>query len=343
MKVPNISRLQAKPSQARIVDSQQVNIDDAVALLRRGEILGIPTETVYGLGADATNGLACAKIFEAKGRPTFNPLIAHCTGLDMARRYGQFTVLADRLAEAFWPGPLTLIVKRASDCAVADLVTAGLDTIAIRVPAAPVMHDLIAALGAPIAAPSANRSGHVSGTDAQAVADDLGHATALIIDSGPSPVGLESTIIDASGDHPILLRPGGLPRDRIEDVLGAPLHSAPRQVDADRPIAPGMLASHYAPSCPVRMNAETHEENEGWLAFGDVDTGSVRKYGTTNIVNLSPKGDLREAAANLFAGLRELDAAGVTAIAVSRIPDVGLGEAINDRLRRAAIGRDIRT
>ncbi|MEM1049171.1 MAG: L-threonylcarbamoyladenylate synthase [Pseudomonadota bacterium] len=308
-------------------------IEAAIAALKRGRLVGIPTETVYGLGADATNGLACARIFEAKGRPRFNPLIAHCDTRTRAEEQGVFTKTASRLAEAFWPGPLTLVVGRRATSRVCDLVTAGLDTLALRVPASEIMQALVAGLDAPVAAPSANRSGHVSATTADAVAADLGDTVALVLDAGASPVGLESTIIDVSGDSPRLLRPGGLARDEIEAVLGRPL-LAPAQAEADRPAAPGMLAAHYAPSCPVRPNAETAGPGDGYLQFGaERDTQARVRF------NLSPTGDLREAAANLFAALRQLDAAGVSAIAVAPIPETGLGEAINDRLRRASLGR----
>jgi len=327
---------------APIVGAASCDLQAAVALLRRGEILGIPTETVYGLGADATNGLACARIFEAKGRPSFNPLIAHCASLEMALGQGVFSKKAIGLAEAFWPGALTLVVRRHPASAVADLVTAGLDTIAIRVPDAPIMRALIEGLGAPIAAPSANRSGHVSATTALAVAEDLGGSLALIIDAGPSPVGVESTIVDMSGKTPVLLRPGGLARADIEAVLGEPLDS-PTHPAGDRPSAPGMLAAHYAPSCPVRLEAAGARPGEGLIAFGPGAAcgpgGSGGPGDAVRIVNLSPGGDLREAAANLFAALRSLDAAGVAGIAVMPIPATGLGEAINDRLRRAALGR----
>lgn len=319
-----------------LVDCGALDVGAAVALLRSGAILGIPTETVYGLGADAASGVGCARIFEAKGRPSFNPLIAHCSDLEMATRYGLFSAAARKLAEAFWPGPLTLVVERRPECLISDLVTAGLSTIALRVPKAPAMQKLIRGLGGAIAAPSANRSGHVSATTAEAVAEDLGSAVAMIVDAGPSPVGLESTIVDVSGDQPVLLRAGGLPREEIEAVLGTQLCLA-QTGNGERPAAPGMLASHYAPSCPVRPDADEVLPGEGLLGFGGV---AVKGQDTAeHIVNLSPSGDLREAAAALFSALRTLDAAGVTAIAAAPIPNHGLGEAINDRLRRAAVGR----
>jgi len=323
-------------AQDGLVDCQALDVAAAVALLRSGAILGIPTETVYGLGADAASGLGCARIFEAKRRPSFNPLIAHCSDLDMATRYGLFSAAARKLAEAFWPGPLTLVVERRPEARISDLVTAGLSTIALRVPNAPVMQKLIRGLGGAIAAPSANRSGHVSATTAEAVAEDLGSAVAMIVDAGPSQVGLESTIVDVSGNQPVLLRAGGLPREEIEAVLGTHLHM-PQTGSSERPVAPGMLTSHYAPSCPVRQDADEVRPGEGLLGFGG---GAVKGQETADhVVNLSPSGDLREAAAALFSALRTLDNAGVTAIAAAPVPDHGLGEAINDRLRRAAVGR----
>lgn len=332
MKMPTVpAEPEAIGSTVRAADREA--IEAAITALKDGHLVGIPTETVYGLGADATNGLACARIFEAKGRPRFNPLIAHCDTQARADEHGVFTDTASRLAETFWPGPLTLVVERRATSPVCDLVTAGLDTLALRVPDSDIMHTLVAGLDAPIAAPSANRSGHVSATTADAVAADLGDAVAIVLDAGASPVGLESTIVDVSGESPRLLRPGGLARADIEAVLGHPL-LLPAPADENRPAAPGMLAAHYAPSCPVRPNAETAGPDDGYLQFGP-----VRETPARTSLNLSPTGDLREAAANLFAALRQLDAAGVAAIAVAPIPETGLGEAINDRLRRAALGR----
>ncbi|MEM8812969.1 MAG: L-threonylcarbamoyladenylate synthase [Pseudomonadota bacterium] len=311
------------------------NLERAAACLKAGELVGIPTETVYGLGADATNGIACARIFEVKGRPRFNPLIAHCGDRTMASEHGLFDRLAKRLADAFWPGPLTLVVPRDPGSNVSDLVTAGLDTIALRIADGPAMVSLANRLEAPIAAPSANRSGHVSATSASAVEDDLGDGVALILDAGPSRVGLESTIVDLSSDKPRLLRPGGLSRAAIEEAIGTPLSAA---VDPEgRPQAPGMLSAHYAPSCPVRCDVSHVEYGEGLILFGNAllpDAGNASRQ-----INLSPDGDLREAAAGLFQALRDLDAANVRSIAVAPIPHTGLGEAINDRLKRASMGR----
>ena len=308
-------------------------IEQAAALLRAGALVAFPTETVYGLGADASNGIAVAKIFEAKGRPRFNPLIAHVTDQAAAEALGVFNGLANTLAQAFWPGPLTLVVRKQSGCPVCDLATAGLDTIAIRVPGDPVASALLRAAGIPIAAPSANRSGHVSPTTAQHVADDLGSRVALILDGGPAGVGLESTVVDASGDSPILLRSGAITRDDIARATGLDVLMASSDSD-QTPTAPGQLRSHYAPNAVLRMNATHANPGEALLAFGaagPADNGPV--------FNLSPTGDLREAASRLFAALRTLDSTGAAVIAVMPIPRTGLGEAINDRLTRAAAPR----
>jgi L-threonylcarbamoyladenylate synthase len=305
-------------------------IADAAAALRAGQLVAFPTETVYGLGADATNARAVAAIYEAKGRPQFNPLIAHVADAEDASRLADMGPEARALATAFWPGALTLVLNKRPDCAIADLVTAGLDAVALRVPSHPIARTLIRAAARPIAAPSANRSGHVSPTTAAHVEADLGAKVAIILDNGPSPIGVESTVVDVSGSQPALLRAGGVTREDIEAVLGTRL--AVHYGDAERPSSPGLLASHYAPRTPVRLNASSADPGEAFLAFGpeaaDHDGPSI---------NLSLTGDLIEAAANLFAALRRLDAAGATAIAVMPIPEAGLGEAINDRLRRAAV------
>ena len=319
-----------------IREADEGAIRDADRLLEAGEVIGIPTETVYGLGADATNGLACAKIFEVKGRPSFNPLIAHCSSIDMALEHGAFSADAERLARAFWPGPLTLVVHQAKDSGISDLVTAGLPTIALRVPDAPIMRNLVDSLGRPIAAPSANRSGHVSATTARAVAEDFGDAVPMVLDGGASPVGVESTIIDVSSTEPALLRPGGLDRAEIEAVIGNRIAMV-RMHRGDQPTAPGMLSAHYAPSCPVRLDADQAKPGEALILFGPMPADAAPI--NAPVVNLSASGDLREAAARLFSTLRELDARGVTGIAVAPIPETGLGEAINDRLRRASLGR----
>jgi L-threonylcarbamoyladenylate synthase len=317
----------AEPS-TRVLRADPDAIATAAAVLKGGGLAAFPTETVYGLGADAANGEGVARLYAAKGRPAFNPLIAHVATLELAHKLGRFGPHAQRLAQAFWPGPLTLVVPRQSDAPVSDLAVAGLDTVAIRMPAHPVARSLLAAFGGAIVAPSANRSGHVSPTDAAHVLADLRGRIDLILDGGRCAVGVESTIV-ACVDAPTLLRPGGLAREEIERVLGHPLASATEHSD-DAPLAPGMLSSHYAPGARVRLNAAKAEAGEALLAFGPVPPAP----GLT--LNLSPRGDLIEAAANLFSHLRALDASGAQRIAVMTIPHEGLGEAINDRLARAA-------
>jgi L-threonylcarbamoyladenylate synthase len=307
----------------------------AAAHLAAGRLVVIATETVYGLGGDATDGGAVAGIYQAKGRPTFNPLIAHVANRDMADRHGVFDDAARLLADRFWPGPLTLVVPRHPDSTISQLATAGLDTVALRWPASPVTCEIIGALGRPIAAPSANRSGRVSPTTAKAAIEEVGSAVAMVVDAGPCRVGLESTIVACAGGGPALLRPGGVPSTEIEAVLGSTL--ARPSGDPGRPAAPGMLASHYAPRAAVRPNAETVAPGEALLAFGpELPKGAGRAIA---VANLSKTGDLVEAAANLFSSLRRLDATGARTIAVAPIPEYGLGEAINDRLRRAAADR----
>lgn len=303
----------------------------AVDLLTDGRIVAVPTETVYGLAADATNGEAVAAIYAAKGRPRFNPLICHVDGMEMAKTIGVFDAVSARLARSFWPGPLTLIVPLAKGAPVHPLVTAGLDTVAIRAPQGH-LRDIVSKLGRPVAAPSANASGKISPTSARAVRDSLTHVLPLILDAGPASVGLESTIIRVTGDEIICLRPGGLALDEIADVAGRPVHRAA----PDTPIAsPGMLASHYAPDCPLRLEATTVRPGEALLAFGPNPVAGSEQAAA--IKNLSPTGDLTEAAANLFAMLGRLNAARPAAIAVAPVPNHGLGEAINDRLARAAV------
>jgi L-threonylcarbamoyladenylate synthase len=310
--------------------------DDAAAVLRRGGLVAFPTETVYGLGADATQPEAVARIFEAKGRPRFNPLIAHLPDLAAAARHAVFDSRAHALAEAFWPGPLTLVLPRAVGCEVARLASAGLDSLALRVPAHPVAHALLRAVGRPVVAPSANASGRISPTTAAHVAESLNGAVDMILDGGACAVGVESTILDLTRDPAVLLRPGGIARADIEAVIGALGTGGPTTATAEsRPTAPGQLSSHYAPARPVRLNATEVAANEALLAFGpDAPQGAART------VNLSPRGDLREAAARLFAALHDLDRAGIGGIAAMPIPETGLGAAINDRLRRAAAPRD---
>jgi len=306
----------------------------AAQRLRDGGLVAFPTETVYGLGADATNARAVAAIFAAKGRPSFNPLIAHVPNLSDVALHGRLSPLAERLGRAFWPGPMTLVLPRAEGSPICDLATAGLATVALRVPAHPVARALLEAAGCPVAAPSANLSGHVSPTQARHVAEDLAAVDVLILDGGASHVGLESTVVDATGDVPVILRPGGVAQAEIAAALGMPVRVAAG--DADLPSSPGMLARHYAPKTALRLDADAPRPGEAWLGFGPdpaaADEAPAR-------LSLSPTGDLIEAAANLFAALRSLDAAGAAAIAVARVPSRGLGEAINDRLRRAALGR----
>ncbi len=311
----------------------------AARCLAAGGLVAFPTETVYGLGADATNPVAIAHLYRAKGRPAFNPLIAHVADLAAGERIGRFDARATALAQAFWPGPLTLVVPKTADCPVAELATAGLDTVAIRVPAHPVAQAILRAFGRPVVAPSANISGHVSPTLASHVASDLAGKIDLIIDGGPVAVGVESTIVGCF-DRPLLLRPGGLPREEIEAVLGAPLARPPVEVETDsaQPLAPGMLASHYAPRAQVRLGATRLAPGEALLAFGPATLPGADQAVAT--LNLSATGDLDEAAANLFGYLRILDAKAPRAIAVMPVPEEGLGEAINDRLRRAAVARE---
>jgi L-threonylcarbamoyladenylate synthase len=303
---------------------------DAIAaaahVLAAGGLVAFPTETVYGLGADATSPEAVAKIYAAKGRPQFNPLISHVFSLEAAEREGLFTPEARRLSEAFWPGPLTLILPRAPGGTVCDLACAGLATVGLRIPAHPIALALLRAFGRPVAAPSANRSVRISPTQAADVAADLG-ATVHILDGGRCAVGVESTIVACLEGAVSLLRPGGLSVEAIEAVLGHPLDQTP----AKGIQAPGMLASHYAPNAALRLNAADLRAGEAGLDFG----GALANAS----LDLSPGGDLQEAAANLYRYLRALDARGAKTIAVAAIPDKGLGAAINDRLRRAAAPR----
>jgi len=302
----------------------------AAETLRSGGLVAFPTETVYGLGADATDDRAVAKIFAAKGRPHFNPLIAHVPDADAAARLVRFDARAERLAARFWPGPLTMVLPRRDDCPVSLLAGAGLSTLAVRVPAHPLALDLLRAAGRPVAAPSANRSGRVSPTTAQHVEADLGDRIDMILDGGACVVGVESTVLDLSGPQARVLRQGGVAQETLEEVLG-PLASggAPGVITA-----PGMLESHYAPDLPLRLNATAARNNEALLAFGPEEP-----EGFVETLNLSSSGNLAEAAANVFSYLRRLDRIGLDGIAVMTIPERGLGRAINDRLRRAAAPR----
>jgi L-threonylcarbamoyladenylate synthase len=302
----------------------------AAEILRASGLVAFPTETVYGLGADATSARAVAKIYAAKGRPAFNPLIAHVADLSAARREAELPPAALRLADAFWPGPLTLVAPAARSCSICELARAGLASVAVRVPAHPVALALIRAAGRPLAAPSANVSGHVSPTTAAHVAADLDGKVDLILDGGRCPAGLESTILSFVGEGPVLLRPGAVPREALEAALGAPLTEPPE--GAKGVIAPGMTASHYAPRARLRLDATALENGEAGLDFG----GRFRGKSGALVLDLSPSGDPIEAAANLFSHLRELDAQGAGRVAVAPIPAQGLGEAINDRLRRAS-------
>jgi L-threonylcarbamoyladenylate synthase len=322
----------------QILPASAAALAEAARCLKAGGLVAFPTETVYGLGADATQGPAVARIYEAKGRPAFNPLIAHVGDIKAAHDIARFDATALKLAEAFWPGPLTLVLPKTAQCPVAELATAGLDTVAIRVPAHPVASDLLRAFGGAVVAPSANISGHVSPTTAAHVAADLSGRIDLILDGGPVAVGVESTIL-ACFEEPMLLRPGGLPREDIEHLLGRPLQRMPEDAANEdaQPLAPGMLASHYAPRSPVRLDATSVKPDEVLLAFGPAEVNGAPA--AQAVLNLSAGGDLAEAAANLFGYLRALDAKSAHAIAVMPVPHHGLGEAINDRLRRAAIGR----
>ena len=319
-------------------DDRAAALAAAVRALGEGRLVGIPTETVYGLAADATDGPAVAGIYAAKGRPSFNPLISHVADLAMAEIHGQFSVEARQLAAAFWPGPLTLVVPRRPGSDVCDLVTAGLDTLALRVPNNRPTLDLIRRFGRPIAAPSANRSGRISPTTAADVVADLGDRVAVVLDAGPCQVGLESTIVMFADGRPTLLRPGGVPREALEAVLGTPL-ADPVLTGSDhaQPLAPGMLTSHYAPRAAVRLEARDIAPGEAFLGFGGLVPEGLS--GAVAFADLSPAGDLGEAAANLFRLLRQLDASGASAIAVAPVPGDGLGEAIRDRLTRAAAPR----
>ncbi len=311
--------------------ADEAAIREAARLLREGHLVAFPTETVYGLGAVATQGEAVARIFAAKGRPRFNPLIVHVADLASAERLAILSPLARRLAETFWPGPLTLVVERRLDSGLSDLVTAGLGTVAVRSPDHPVARALITAAGLPIAAPSANRSGHVSATRAEHVASDLGDRVAMILDGGPTAHGLESTVLDAAGVDAVQLRPGAIPAETIEAALGMSLRHALKSGGA--PQSPGQLDSHYAPRARVRLEAVDVRDGEALLAFGE----PIATSGP--ILNLSRRRDDIEAASNLFAALRALDASGADCIAVMPIPTDGLGQAINDRLQRAAARR----
>jgi len=314
--------------------SAPAGLSEAARVLAAGGLVAFPTETVYGLGADATSGEAVARIYAAKGRPSFNPLIAHVADLAAAERQGVFDEAARALALAFWPGPLTLVVPVAPTCTVSALARAGLDSIGLRIPAHPVALALLEAFGKPVAAPSANRSGRVSPTRADHVAEDLAGRVEVILDGGATQVGLESTIVACLPDGPRILRPGGVTRQAIEVVLGRAL---PQAEDSGAVIAPGMLQSHYAPRCAVELEAAAGAPDAAILDFH----GQLAGEPCVMRLDLSECGDLMEAAARLFDALRRLDERGATRILVAPVPMSGLGEAINDRLARAAAPRDL--
>jgi len=316
---------------ADLVPATEEAIERAARLIRGGELVAFPTETVYGLGADATSEVAVARIFAAKRRPRFNPLIVHVADLAEAEALARFDERAREAARHYWPGPLSLVLPRRPESGLALLASAGLDTVALRVPAHDVAQRLLRAAGRPIAAPSANRSGRVSPTTAAHVAAELGDRVRLILDAGPCSVGVESTVIDLTGRAPVLLRPGGVTLEELSVIFG-PIETAAAGEDAPR--APGRLPSHYAPERPLRLDAVDPRPGEAFLAFGP-----EAPPGFAEVLFLSRSGDLAEAAANLFAMLRQLDRPQFTAIAVMRIPESGLGRAINDRLRRAAAPR----
>ena len=309
-----------------LLEPTSENISAAANRIRGGQLVAFPTETVYGLGADATDDLAVAKIFQAKGRPSFNPLISHLPSLEVVRPLVQWSALAEDLANTFWPGPLTLVLMRSENCPISSLACAGLDTVAVRVPSNPIARSLLLAANRPVAAPSANVSSKLSPTEAQHVVHSLGGAVQTILDGGPCPVGLESTVLDLSLPEPVLLREGGV----TEEALRAVLPTLKRTEPGIALKAPGMLDKHYSPDCPMRLETTDARDGEAYLAFGSAESSAGM------MLNLSEKGDLLEAAANLFRHLHTLNAMGPSAIAVAPIPDTGIGKAINDRLRRAA-------
>ena len=320
---------------APILEPTVGNLARATRALQAGELVGFPTETVYGLAGDATNDRAVAAIYAAKGRPTFNPLIVHVGSPTEAARHAEFPPAAAALARRFWPGALTLVLPRRSNCALSLLVSAGLDSVALRVPAHPAAQALLMICGLPLAGPSANPSGGVSPTRAEHVVAGLGDKVAMVLDGGPCSIGVESTVLSLVGATPQLLRPGGVSRAEIEAVLETGVEIGPDPGDdaAAGLRSPGQLASHYAPGLPVRVNAIDLRPGEALLAFGPTHLSAP------TMLNLSPAGDVTEAAANLFAMLRDLDRPGPAGIAVMSIPEAGLGLAINDRLRRAAAPR----
>ncbi len=315
--------------ETRIAAADPASIDEAAQVLHAGELVVFPTETVYGLGANALDDHAISAVFAAKDRPRFNPLIVHVRNWEHATGFVEPNSISEALARHFWPGGVTLVLPRRRGSAVSLLASAGLDTIAVRAPAHRVAQSLLECAGVPVAAPSANRAGRISPTTAKACLEELNGRVALVLDDGPCPIGIESTVIGFENRTPVLLRPGAVSREEIEQVTGQLALPTPGSIRA-----PGMLSSHYAPKAKLRLNADRAYGGEALLAFG------VPVMNAHNTRNLSPAGELREAAANLFAMLRELDNAGVQVIAVMPIPKTGLGEAINDRLIRAAAPRE---
>lgn len=316
-----------------IVDAGPAGIARAAEALRAGKLVAFPTETVYGLGADATNDRAVAAVFAAKQRPSFNPLIVHVADIDAAVGLADFNERAHALADSFWPGPLTLVLPRSVDCPVSLLASAGLDSLAIRVPGHPKARALLVAAGVPVVAPSANPSGRISPTTARHVVEGLDGAIDLVLAGGRCEIGIESTVVDLTGDVPTLLRPGAVTREALEDRIGPMAVSDELPADGEARRSPGQMTRHYAPSRPVRLNADAPRTGEAYLAFGP----TLRPDAS---LNLSDTGDLTEATANLFAMLHALDSGDHTGIAIAPIPETGLGLAINDRLRRAAARDD---
>ncbi|MBL8835040.1 MAG: threonylcarbamoyl-AMP synthase [Alphaproteobacteria bacterium] len=325
------------PQDRRILKATPHALARSVRQLRRGGLVALPTETVYGLGGDATRRAAVARIYAAKGRPAFNPLIVHVAAVEAARAIARFDARARVLAARFWPGPLTLVLGRRPGSRVPRVVAAGRETLAIRVPAHPVARRLLQAFGRPVVAPSANRSGKVSPTTARHVAIGLAKYVPLILDAGRADVGVESTVVDLSGRVAVLLRPGAVTREQLEQAIG-PIASLDDEAGDSARASPGRLASHYAPTLPLRLGAGAPRDDEAFLAFGPAPPG----VGADRMINLSATGDLVEAAARLFDALRALDRRQFSGIAVAPIPDHGIGAAINDRLRRAAAPRPAR-
>ena len=316
-------------TETRVADAEAIAM--AAEAVRSGRLVAFGTETVYGLGGDATNAEAVARIFDTKGRPAFNPLISHLPDAASALKLGKATPLARTLAGRFWPGPMTLVLDKAAGCPVADLATSGLASIALRVPAAETARAFLKAAGGPVAAPSANRSGRISPTRASHVEDELGGAEhlALILDTGPAENGLESTVVDARGEVPAILRPGGITNEMVRDATGLDPDTDGGQTG--QPVSPGLMESHYAPATPLLLEQGRAGKDDVWIGFGGGPAPACREA-----FNLSPGGDLVEAAANLYAVMRQADAIGAAAIAVAPITRNGLGLAINDRLSRAA-------